>query len=769
MTEQERSAPRSAQVGSALAVAALLGLTIWVFAPVVAGRESAVRGDNFLHSGPVHVWLGGVLQEGVFPFWVPEDGLGFPRYAESSNAMLHPLNLALLAVLPAQRAHDLLLVCHFAILALATFSFARALGASQPAALIAATLAAFSPLGLGRAYNSVWIQSVAWSAVVFACFERTMAARATLAPLGLAVAIALLILSGYPPMTHATIAFLGIVLVVRLALDRSFAWRRALGFAAAVASGVALAAIQVVPFAELVAASSRADHVEVVGTVPFLVALRGMWLSNDSALILRGGGVTEGLASPLALVALALAPLCRDPRPLIYLGVAVVSMLVAAGPRSAVYDAAALLLPGVNRLRQTFHFVWVAGAPLAVAVGMIVASADLRGASRAARGAAALTSIGVAWLALQSMAGLTFHPRYVTVAALVLAIAALATAWRMASATASWATSTIAVAVLAQAALLAPGYNRFPPASELTGPSAVASTIARRPAQEQQARVASFPMRLHDAQIRRILFRHALDPPALRAMAYCRDVLCPSLQLLHGITTTEGFHTAPLARRALLQPLLERELRSESAAPPGRRLVDRFDVRFVTVADAERPAQLAPDLARVDGFDREGALLFENRFASGPWQATSDVVVVPDRQSAIQALSAGETAVLVEAPPASDWPAPIQRLVEALPWASERTHLRAHVVSEGAGWVFVPSPVFPGWRARVDGAPGPIHPALLAGKAIPVGPGEHDVELAFLPIGFHLGVLVSATTAIAIAVAAALRARRRDASASRPR
>jgi uncharacterized membrane protein YfhO len=50
---------------------------------------------------------------------------------------------------------------------------------------------------------------------------------------------------------------------------------------------------------------------------------------------------------------------------------------------------------------------------------------------------------------------------------------------------------------------------------------------------------------------------------------------------------------------------------------------------------------------------------------------------------------------------------------------------------------------FPGWEARVDGAPASILRANHAFRALALAEGAHTVELAYRPVSFRLGIALS--------------------------
>ncbi|MBI3696310.1 MAG: hypothetical protein HY238_15920 [Acidobacteria bacterium] len=72
-------------------------------------------------------------------------------------------------------------------------------------------------------------------------------------------------------------------------------------------------------------------------------------------------------------------------------------------------------------------------------------------------------------------------------------------------------------------------------------------------------------------------------------------------------------------------------------------------------------------------------------------------------------------------------------------------------------------PLFPGWRAQVDGVPSPLYAAYGALRGVVVGPDEHRVEFAYRPRSVYLGGVLTAmglAGCLLLAAAAAREARR---------
>ena len=68
---------------------------------------------------------------------------------------------------------------------------------------------------------------------------------------------------------------------------------------------------------------------------------------------------------------------------------------------------------------------------------------------------------------------------------------------------------------------------------------------------------------------------------------------------------------------------------------------------------------------------------------------------------------------------------------------------------------------YPGWQARVDGQPVPLFRADYILRAVPVPAGEHTVELAFQPLSFTIGAIISGLTVIGLVAGLVVFTRRR--------
>jgi uncharacterized membrane protein YfhO len=85
--------------------------------------------------------------------------------------------------------------------------------------------------------------------------------------------------------------------------------------------------------------------------------------------------------------------------------------------------------------------------------------------------------------------------------------------------------------------------------------------------------------------------------------------------------------------------------------------------------------------------------------------------------------------------------------------------VRVHTSSPSAALLVVTDTYYPGWRAFVDGVEQPLVRGDLLFRVVPVGAGEHVVELRFEPTSVRVGLVISLVSLALAAGALALAGR----------
>lgn len=177
-------------------------------------------------------------------------------------------------------------------------------------------------------------------------------------------------------------------------------------------------------------------------------------------------------------------------------------------------------------------------------------------------------------------------------------------------------------------------------------------------------------------------------------------------------------------------------------------LLDLAAVRFVVLNAGE--ARLHPDDAMVSAYADANVTIYRNGAALPRARVARSVFPVADRDAAlvhVRQLAAqpghADAATPIALEPSADGRAAARlagasgevRIVDASD--PDRLVLAADLAAPG--YVVVADAYDAGWRASVDGAEAPIHPANLLFRAVPVPAGRHDVVLAYRPTGVRVG------------------------------
>lgn len=101
------------------------------------------------------------------------------------------------------------------------------------------------------------------------------------------------------------------------------------------------------------------------------------------------------------------------------------------------------------------------------------------------------------------------------------------------------------------------------------------------------------------------------------------------------------------------------------------------------------------------------------------------------------------TTVILNRPPQLDLPTepPVDAQVEVT--AYEPEHIALTVDTPADGMLVISEMDYPGWQARVDGAPVEIWRADAGLRALPLTAGQHTVTMDYRPLSFRIGVVLT--------------------------
>jgi hypothetical protein len=237
-----------------LALAALLGVHLLLFGAFYFGPPVLLSRDLPFHHYPLKSLAAGQWAGGHPPFWDDRGNCGQPLLANPSASALYPPMMAPLALFPGLKAFTVVLAAHHLWLLLGAFCLARALTGDPWRALVPALAFGLSGPVLGALpfanpyLGMAWLPWALWGLLRFLRGGR--GAWLVLAGGGFALAV----LAGFdfaPLVFPASFA--------ALALAEGRGWKGLAAAGGAVALGLLLAAIQVVPTAAYLPHARRAD------------------------------------------------------------------------------------------------------------------------------------------------------------------------------------------------------------------------------------------------------------------------------------------------------------------------------------------------------------------------------------------------------------------------------------------------------------------------------------------------------------------------------
>jgi hypothetical protein len=219
------------------------------------------------------------LGDGDFPLWNPYPNGGTPLAAVPDIGSLNPMNLPYL-LLPIWYAPAFAKLLEMAVAVGFMFLFLRRLGLGKPASLVGGLIYAFS------AFQVVWTnwpqpQVGSMFPALFWAGERYLQERTLRSAVPISVVVAALLFAGFPAIVGYAIIALGVYVVARLLIGERSLRDRArplLIVGAAIALGIGITAIQLLPFAQQVRRtelkhreSVRGDHLPLRTIVTFAI------------------------------------------------------------------------------------------------------------------------------------------------------------------------------------------------------------------------------------------------------------------------------------------------------------------------------------------------------------------------------------------------------------------------------------------------------------------------------------------------------------------
>lgn len=217
--------------------------------------------DMMVQNYPFRDFFARALRQLSLPLWAPEINCGFPLFAEGQAGILYPFNLIAALLLPTYAALNYNVLFHFWLAGAGTYGLLRVMGCVRVAALVGGLSYCCSGYLVVRAMSPNYIDVCAWMPVCLLLAELAVQRGNWTYLLGGSVVVGMQWLAGHPQAAFYSAGAGGLYALYR-------GWRQGWKFLAIAALGVpvlgiGLAAIQLMPTAELVRISSRGQGVSL--------------------------------------------------------------------------------------------------------------------------------------------------------------------------------------------------------------------------------------------------------------------------------------------------------------------------------------------------------------------------------------------------------------------------------------------------------------------------------------------------------------------------
>ena len=770
---------------------ALIGLTAaLVCAPVLFGGRVLYWGTPLLQFYAWRTQAAEMLRAGFAPLWIHSLGNGAPLLANHQTAPYYPLNFLYL-IFPVERAFGYSAALHLFLAGLGAWLLCRALCLSRFAALVGALSYMLSAYMVTRLNFPTMTCAAAWMPFLLLCAERLLTRRRLTDALSLAVVIALQALAGHAQLWYYSLWALGLYALWRCATQRATDARLStrvlpLGMiAVAVAAGAALAAVQLIPTAELAWQSQRQSGAEYDFAMTY-----SMWPWRILTLFAPDffgspahgdywgyGNYWEDAGYVGILPLLFIAPAIIGWRAArragrrrlglslvpFLLALALVSLLLALGKNLPFYPLLFRYVPGFGLFQAPARLLY--WTTLALTLLGAIGADHVRlwaGRGKAARlimviGLGVLAAAVAAQLALPAVkttfaSALIRSTLLLILAGAVLLFSDLKLQGRLGWLAGRW--RELAILLLA-ADLISFGLP-FNPTTTPAAYHAPNRTAALLQSMTSEPYRVFIPYQAeYDIKYRRYLSFKAFDAGEPAQQTALRETLVPDTNVQEGIDSAGNFDPLLLGRYAALMDAIKA---ADSDAM--LRLLGMMNV--VYVLSPEPIVGLTPA--------DDGSLpthVYRNPYALPRAWWTPAALCAADGEDALRLMSRADfdprRAVILEG--CQEAGAPAAAGGGALAAVALRYRPNAVTISvdaPAAGYLVLADTYYPGWKATVDGKPSVIQRANFAFRAVAVPAGSHTVDFQYAPLSFTVGQAVSGVALAGILAGLVLCRRRRE-------
>jgi len=349
-------------------------LVLAFFFKFLNGTQIFVFKDLSRYFYPLRYLMVEQVKAGFLPLWNPYIFCGYPLLATLQVGFFYPLTL-IYYLLPFNLAFNYYIILHYFLAAVFMYLLLRHFRLTATASFLGGIIFAFSGYLLSVSNMNTTLSSVIWLPLLLLFFDRLMLEMNIKNILIIVLLLALQFLGGEPTIIFFTILFLLAYALVFSRSRRAF-FRALAGLAIAGLGMLGLVAIQIFPLIELVRLSERVVFntyaLTTIRSFPPLELINFIFpyfFGNLSKMgeytqTLLGNNSQDWLISPylgiLPLIFVFLSFKKDRKRSIFFAGVALISLILALGKYTPLYQIFYYLMPGISMIRYPVKYLFLA-------------------------------------------------------------------------------------------------------------------------------------------------------------------------------------------------------------------------------------------------------------------------------------------------------------------------------------------------------------------------------------------------------------------------